>query len=320
MGNQAQLDKARELVKTSTHLSAAERTEWLDLLPFMNDKQVVELLAVLASPVVSRPTAALPAGPEEKDLPAPARPLLGSATNIGRERGEPAPKSSASPVAAPAANQKLVPKSHGTLVTGEGANTVSAFLDRNFATTLHRQPESKSSSSPIAKPATKETGAPSVRPLSDIAPKQSPLSPAPPQQRPASPPVAQSSVPAGSGVVSQSVTPDEGAALITEEVVNSLKSLEDVRRLNVATLRGRGALTIEGELKALCTKFGYFSVQFALEHAPLYQTYLAVGSRVLKNHEPFENVQAELSTAGRPYLTKPEFEEVNDLLQRIKSA
>lgn len=67
-------------------------------------------------------------------------------------------------------------------------------------------------------------------------------------------------------------------------------------------------------------KYGNFSIQFALEHSPLYQTYLAVGSRVLKEHKSFEAVEEALSTSGRPYLTKPEFEEVNDLLQRLKAA
>lgn len=47
---------------------------------------------------------------------------------------------------------------------------------------------------------------------------------------------------------------------------------------------------------------------------------LAVGSRVLKEHKSFEAVEEALSTSGRPYLTKPEFEEVNDLLQRLKAA
>jgi hypothetical protein len=107
---------------------------------------------------------------------------------------------------------------------------------------------------------------------------------------------------------------------VPEEVIATPKNLEDVRRLNTATLRGRGALTIENELKVLCKKFGYFSILFALEHSPLYQTYTAVGARVLKDGQSFERAQESLAKSGRPYLTKPEFEEVNDLLQHIKSA
>jgi hypothetical protein len=77
-------------------------------------------------------------------------------------------------------------------------------------------------------------------------------------------------------------------------------------------------MNIETELKVLCEKFGYFSVQFAFEQSPLYQAYVAVGARILKDHQTFEEVQAALASAGRPYLAKPEFEEFSDLLRRLK--
>ncbi len=330
MVNQSQLETVRELVRTSANLTEAERTEWLSLLSFMNDKQLSDLSAILQSTtpskevdkvsvpvkVVSAP-AQISAPEAELDLPAPHIPVQNPVTPP------------ISPVTA-------------------GANTVSAFINRNFATALHRTPVPEAASvetiqKPLAAPArvdpSHETSAPAaikMGGMSDIAPKIPaaapifPVSPAVEAPPTISLPTVSEPGPvntlqdaAGSAAPTFQFTPEAGGSVVSEpaeEVVPPPKNLEEVRRLNVATLRGRGTLGIEAELKTLCQKFGYFSVQFALEHSPLYQTYLAVGSRVLQQHQSFEGVQAELASGNRPYLTKPEFEEINDLLQRIKSA
>lgn len=320
MVNQSQLETVRELVRTSGNLTDSERQEWLSLLSFMNDKQLSELATVLQSESVeARPAkssipvkvvSAIAAPAPELDLPAPTLP-----------RAVPAQL----PIAAG---------------SQPNANSVSAFIDRNFAAALHRNPipsapvpsSTASSVVPPAKisnvsdiaqkieiknniPETAEVIAPTIslplRPQSPlVAPPITMQEPAIHALEPAIPPLPPVMQP----------SEDQGIVELVEEVVAPAKNLEDVRRLNVTTLRGRGVLGIEKELKGLCQKFGYFSVQFALEHSPLYQTYLAVGSRVLQQHQSFEGVQAELSTSNRPYLTKPEFEEINDLLQRIKSA
>lgn len=329
MVNQSQLETVRELVRTSANLTEAERTEWLSLLGFMNDKQLSDLSTILQSTASSRETPKayvpvkvvparpqIPAPPAELDLPAPKTPVQPPVT-------PPAPVAS-------------------------GTNTVSAFINRNFATALHRTPVPEASSvQPAQKPtivaparvdAPPEPSAPvtmKTGSLSDIAPKvpaaapalpvspvvESPTISLPTVSEPA--PVNKPSSVPESPISTLQSPPEEVESLVSEvveEVVPPPKNLEEVRRLNVATLRGRGTLGVEAELKTLCQKFGYFSVQFALEHSPLYQTYLAVGSRVLQQHQSFEGVQAELASGKRPYLTKPEFEEINDLLQRIKGA
>lgn len=332
MVNQSQLEAVRELVRTSANLTDAERAEWLSLLGFMNDKQLSDLSAILQSSPTPHESAkasvpvkvvAVPAiaAPEvELDLPAPARPTQVSAM--------PAAAVSPSP------------------------NTVSAFINRNFATALHRptpsaQPVQKVDVLPRTNPPIEPVAPTAVRAaagMSDIAPKAPVASPGqgiPPVQIIAPtvslPEVKVPTKPAHGAIPTPSeldtpvteswpspipttpVQPEEEISEVAEEVVPPPKNLEEVRRLNITTLRGRGVLGVETELKALCQKFGYFSVQFALEHSPLYQTYLAVGSRVLQQHQSFEGVQAELASGNRPYLTKPEFEEINDLLQRIKS-
>lgn len=319
MVNQSQLDAVQKLVQTSDHLSSQERDEWLSLLPFMNDKQLSELSTILQTPVpeknqpvVPKVAPALPEAPSELDLPAPSA--------VGPTPPKP---ETVTPVTAQAPS---VTKSQSS------ATSVSDFINRNFAEALHRTPPAKPLATSPGAPEAPVMPAP-ISPPGVAVPFAVKKEPSvgevvrPVQEAPV--PVAARSVadePAQSifssadapGVeVSKDVPLPETAP---EEVIATPKNLEDVRRLNTATLRGRGALTIENELRVLCKKFGYFSILFALEHSPLYQTYTAVGARVLKDGQSFERAQESLAKSGRPYLTKPEFEEVNDLLQHIKSA
>lgn len=296
MVNQNQIEHARTLVQTSASLSAEERQEWLSLLPFMSDKQLLELCTVLESSQPVTPTApekkripvtggrkALPQPPDELDLPAPHTPAAQPAS------GRPATVS-----------QKQSASS-------SGQNTVSAYINRNFAQALHRAPG----------------------PVADIVPPVSPQRPAvAPQPKPTAvepvraplgePPARTVPVPVPAAVPEVAVTEALPVQPVWEEVVPRLKSLEDVRRLTVATLRAKGTEFLEEGLKGLGVRYGYFSVQLALEQSPLYQTYLSVGAKVLQDHAQFESLQNELSSSGRPYLAKTEFEEMSDLLQRIK--
>lgn len=312
----------KQLVESSAVLSEAERKEWLDLLPFMNDKQQSELLLILQPPVTGDAGAIISASssPVQPALSVPSTPPV-SASVIGQSMN-------AVPPDAPGAN--LPPAS---------ATTVSAFLNKNFASELHRgsmpgsfktesiaQPSQTQSLSSPTLPET--TPAAQVKFADPVRATSAPASPAASlpsfgtikEQKktstsPAVPPLAQkqdgplgSVLPTAAGVDA----PEQ-----REPVIN-VQSLEAVRMLNVATLRGKGVMNLETELKGLCEKFGYFSVQFAFEQSPLYQAYIAVGARILKDHQTFEEVQAALAAAGRPYLAKPEFEEFSDLLRRLK--
>lgn len=309
----------KQLIESSAVLSETERKEWLDLLPFMNDKQQSELLLILQpSPAVVEPEHKLSAAPPASQVqtPAPASP--------------PAPVVSHTP-------DQTSPAT---------ATTVSAFLNRNFASELHRgsipgtfRPEDVSSSvesSKVRPSQLQPLQKPEAAPLTAPKPNEVPVAthnPAVLAQKPplpsfgAVPQQKSSTATVGSRVseipqvqpVAEGVREavPNGVSAVDEPVVHA-RSLEAVRMLNVATLRGSGVVNVESELKALCEKFGYFSVQFAFEQSPLYQAYIAVGARILKEHRTFEEVQAALASAGRPYLTKPEFEEFSDLIRRLK--
>ena len=267
MGNQAQLENVKKLLETSPQVTSSEREEWLSLLPFMNDKQLMELVKILESPV----NASSPAPIAPPAIPASAMPTPDTSNSISEVLKR---------------NMPLVPASKSNALSTSQAR-VSPML--------------VSPDSPKSAVAIKPTPVLPVVPKPDTGSNQAVATPMARQEK---------------GEVNSVVK----EKIILEEVMPETKSLEDAGRLNVATLRGRGTVTVEAELVALCKKFGYFSVLFALESSPLYKTYLNSGNSALQNHESYEQAETKLSSAGLPYLTKPEFEEVNDLLQRLKHA
>lgn len=311
----------KQLIENSAVLSEAERKEWLDLLPFMNDKQQSELLLILqpnglqqqATSTVSTPAPPAPSSPAAV-VPPPVLPPLPTLNPVS--------STVSGPVIAPAP---------------PAATTVSAFLNKNFSSELHRgsipgtfKPEAVGSvpvqaekvSPPVQIPHKPEPVSQGFAPISQPAAPFMPPFGAVPEQKVVgqSSPLVSAIGPKSGGlpVSAAGSSLEKDLPPEPQEPVISALSLEAVRMLNVATLRAKGVMSIETELKALCGKFGYFSVQFAFEQSPLYQAYVAVGARILKDHQTFEEVQAALASAGRPYLTKPEFEEFSDLLRRLK--
>lgn len=257
MGNQVQLDNVKRLLETSPQVTQSEREEWLSLLPFMNDKQLQELVEILETPV-SVPVASTPM-PSAIRSTTPAQTGSNSVSEVLKRSLPPKPN--------------IAPKA-GALVT----DAPSVVL--------------------VAKENKKEPQEPASMP------KKLELTRSP----------AAKTIPGDASDIASMVS----NAAISEEVIPETKSLEDVHRLNVATLRGHGVMSVEADLMSLCKKFGYFSVLFALEDSPLYKTYLNSGNSALQNHESYEQSETKLSSSGKPYLTKPEFEEVNDLLQKLK--
>ncbi len=289
MNNQTSVEALQKLIKISGHLSLRERDEWLGLLPYMNDRQKYELLAILQPELVATKSSVpsfeleLPAGPVELDLPAPSQNSLKQSADVNNTPIE------ALPLGTP----------------------ISAFINRNFGSSKLNTSTSTNSISEklvaknedITKPKTK------IVPERPIVPSNS-VSMAVPKA-PVRPEVP---------VTSTSISLDFLPEASTEEVLSNIKNLEDTRKINVATFRSLGAEGVQEVLNKLCEKFGYFSLQFALEHSPLYQTYLIVGSKSLKGAQTFDQTKAELDSKGKSYLTKEEFEQVSDILQKLKNS
>lgn len=309
----------KQLVETSSALSEAERIEWLDLLPYMNDKQQSELLLILqpggspGSQAVTPPLAPVAFAPSGSSAVAHSSVVSLGPDSLPMGGG-------VRPVAQPPA-----------------ATTVSAFLHKNFASELHHGSIPGTFKPEVVNPTLAQidkTPLPMSAPPMTEPELQHPV--LAPQPTVPSPPlfgvIPEQKVAAETKIIVSAAAPERGGLPVSAaglspgdavppeliEPVISAQSLEAVRMLNVATLRAKGVMSIETELKALCGKFGYFSVQFAFEQSPVYQAYIAVGARILKDHQTFEEAQAALASAGRPYLTKPEFEEFSDLLRRLK--
>lgn len=323
----------KQLVESSAILSDAERKEWLDLLPYMNDKQQSELLLIL------QPNP-LPDSAGGRVVPPSLSPAQASQLPVPSQVSAFVP-----PVAPP--TQPATPVNAVRPTQPAVATTVSAFLNKNFASELHRgsMPGTfKSASIPPSGDTQKMPSSLTQPPtnsevITPVAPKlpeavsgasipvsATPKSSLPPfgmVQQQKNQPITGSSLvmsqPKDLPVAAAVQEPDLHVAPMPDEPMVHARSLEAVRMLNVTTLRGSGVMNVESELKVLCEKFGYFSVQFAFEQSPLYQAYVAVGARILKEHRTFEEVQAALAAAGRPYLTKPEFEEFSDLIRRLKA-
>ncbi len=283
MVNQNQIEHARILVETSPNLSDAERAEWLSLLPLMSDKQLLELCTVLEpkpelpeAPVVKRipvqTAARLGAAPPELDLPAPA------------QKPE---------VVTPAA--------------GTSQNSVSAFLDRNFATTLHRSPVAD-----IAQPSASGRTV-LINNIPVTAPVRAEQKAVLQVERVENPQTLQQPV------VAAPVETQKEFLDTSTEVLEQVRSLEDMSRINLVTLQARGMGFVQQAFAQLAQRFGYFSVQLAFERSPLYKTYLAVGARILREHVTFEALEAELVAAGKAVLRKQDFEALSDFLQQAKS-
>jgi hypothetical protein len=271
MVNQSQLENVQKLLRSSPYLTGAEREEWSSLLAFMNDKQLSEFASILQSKENTGPAEPAPA----KIVPKLAAPLPELDLPAGEARPGPTTPTPETPVG----NAESAGRATN--------NSVSAFINRNFAATLHRPspesvPPSGPSSSVPAPPsvnlvehpvAAKEV--PVAQQASDIGIKRIPVGVSqkppvtvasseqvpPPVDRPVigrMEPFGQAAEPIADAIAVAGDAEETGPIAVQEEVIQSPKGLDDIRRINVATLRARGVMTLQAELIALCANMVIF--------------------------------------------------------------
>ncbi len=335
MFSEQQLENLKILIRESGALSLAEQEEWLGLLPFMNDKQLASLESMLSGysgragvrqkvPVNVENSknfdgAGLAQAPSV--LPEPPTPPTEMVEKLisHEQAGQP----------------KTPPSDPKARLAGP---TIDEFLQKHY-TPLY-EPKKTSQNVPVptkpeagvmstskidtapVKPSAKEkfSGRP-LEPLSKPAPKAAAKIELP-SNPPASTLAHKVELPSKTlpDQASQDleVKPKEEEKYTFEPIVN-ISKLDDVKSLNVATLRGVGVINLTQKLKALCDKHGYFAVLFILEASPLYQTYLDCGLVALKSQKTYEEAEVGIEQSGKPYLTKPEFEAFSDLLRKIQA-
>ncbi len=358
MFSEQQLENLKVLIRESGALSLAEQEEWLGLLPFMNDKQLQSLESMLAGysgkagirqPV---PVSVVEEVHETEKLelelpppPAPPAELLHQQSSVDSKKTDSEKKESPSPV-----------KNSGTVTTvsdflkqhytptyepkkpdvpklAESFKQDFAKPDAKVASQQTNATETKLSKAGSGKPEQvselESFSKPAVQPqIEGTLPKlEKPVKNAPSSSL--------SSEPKGKTVEPLSLKkaeqrpdvvkpkkPEEQKEQDKEyifETIVKVDRLEDVKNINVATLRGVGVVNLTQKVKSLCDKYGYFRVLFILEASPLYQIYLSCGLKALKEQIAYEDVEAELEKTGAPCLTKPEFEAFADLLRKIRA-
>lgn len=358
MFSEQQLENLKVLIRESGALSLAEQEEWLGLLPFMNDKQLQSLESMLAGysgkagirqPVpVSVVEQVHETEKFELELPPPPAPpaeLLLQQSNVASKQTDSEKKESLGPVKNSGAVTTVsdflkqhytptyepkkpdAPKPVGSLkqdfaktdakVVPEQITASEPNLPQAGSGRPEQVSEVKSFSRPAVKSQAENTILKTEKPVKNIQPAS--LSSEP--QGKTAEPLSLKKVEQRADAVKTKKTEEQkeqDKEYIFETIVK-VDRLEDVKNINVATLRGVGVVNLTQKIKSLCDKYGYFRVLFILEASPLYQIYLSCGLKALKEQIAYEDVEAELEKTGAPCITKPEFEAIADLLRKIRA-
>lgn len=315
-----QVQKLTQLIKTSPVLRASEREAWLAMLPVMNDKQAADLFSILT--VIPKPVATpsrVPVSVEGFKTPQlrhitnlpTGMPLEEPANLQNKADTEAKPKTSVTqaqvqmhtritPIAEiikQRLEEKELPEGEEPLELPAGHQVKSPLPP---VMPLTSQPIADSElvgmRAKIANPVTKPADKPRIpfQQKTEYIPLDEMLN----EQKIRHENTA--SVP--STTTKQAQVPSVGANQARE-----LSSLEDILHCGPETLRTVGFEVLRDQIINVVRKFGYFNVVLSFEKSLLYQAYLKTGHGLLS---------ATDNQAGP--LSKPEFEQVTDLLRSMQ--
>lgn len=287
------LTKIKNLINQSTLLTPAEKTEWLNLLGNMNDKQKMELEEILnpayvPPKVVEQPKPAPVVKPEpvkiETHKPTPpstkqdgqqSKPVLSHITNLPQNLTRQAEQANLKDKIKDQKSNEF--KKHLTEVLNEKelvSGKTDAHVNQKPAESvkhkeIHEEEVKKSS----------ETAKPDVKPKEKLEEKVKPVS---------------------------------------SDNIELPVTLADIALLKPNIIRAYKLPQLLECLKSIVLKEGYFEVLVHLEQSPLYKLYLYTGSRMLEQNMDFSKLAEQLQIEHRDYLTRTEFEYVSDLLKGIQ--
>jgi hypothetical protein len=307
------------LISRSALLSASEKQQWLEMLGLMNDKQMIDLIAILQPPKTVARTPVLPVGSSELAGQTPRLPHI---TNLPLGIGL---QPSARPVLAAKPTRSIsglvLPKLKEIFAEKElpPPKPQPALADHTEGEPTPIQPPSPQIGNlglryvPPQPPAAQ----PSFSPATEPAPATPPLPPA------ASAPVPpKGPEPTAAGrAEAVSVAPRSDQAPAPPRFFREVKvdSLQDVANLSLNAFRATGVERLAKELTKLVKKHGYFEVLVNLEQSQLYKKYLDIGQASLTNNLTFAQLLAVQTPRLEVQMTKEEFESVADLLQRLQT-
>ncbi len=287
------LTKIKNLINQSNLLTPAEKTEWLNLLGNMNDKQKMELEEILnpayvppkieekpkPAPVVKpepvKAQSPKPTPPPIKPENPPHKPVLSHITNLPQNLSRQAEQANLKEKVKAEVPDEF--KKHLSEVLNEKELPVGRMGDA-----VNKQASSQGKTPEIHKEDVKkavETAKPEIKPKVDL---------------------------------------EEVTKPVSADNIELPTSLADIAVLKPNVIRAYKLPILLENLKGLVNKEGYFEVLVHLEQSPLYKLYLYTGSRMLEQNMDFSKLAEQLQIEHRDYFTRSEFEYVSDLLKGIQ--
>ncbi len=314
MFNSQRIELIRKNIQASTLLTDKEKSDWLNLLDLMNDKQLGELEEILAAespdvnftepaPLSSAPIGAANGidGVNKPQPPVQQMPPLSHLANVPSGMGMNQPASTPIPTPLPSPIQTSAPAAP---TTQRAPAPIPAPAPRPAPLPVPPSP-----SYPKPQPKPEPMARPTPSPNLSVPP--SPTLARPTEQPPArilnplpTPDAATNASPANSPTPAAPSTPTPGQGTY------SINQLEDLQLLSPDILRTMSQQSIFDTIKSVIAVNGYFAVLQLIESSPLFVAYIKSGNIRLGVQVNGAEEQAELS--------QEEFEFVTDLLRNMR--
>lgn len=266
MFNEKRIDEIRKRIQTSTILETHEKSDWLNLLELMNDKQLSELEEILG-----------------------ATSAVGSNQPISNFGSEVVSKTE--PIS------KMPPLSHIANIPTDVTMTHSVPVAKTYGK------QAPVPQQPIAIPQTPKPihpPTPAQQPKKPFSPIHSSFNPSPvtpPGQINTTPPLTHPSKP---------ITPAQPIPTSKPIVALKTFSINDpseLQTLSPTTLRQYNLQTLADTIRDIIQERGYFSILQIIESSQLYKSYLETGKAMLGAPNQKNNPELTLSQAELEFVT-----------------
>ncbi len=290
-------EQAKSIIQQSTLLSSLEKTEWLQLLPAMNEEQVAELIEILKPGAAVEMLKNAPEIPEApKPVPQAPKPLFKPQLVDIKEKEI----STSKPL------YELEIPEHTTVKAPE------PVIPKEQTVVVPQAPVVPAPSDPTALQQRVENI------VKEMQQKNNP-----PKEKPSTPVVA----PVAPPILKVQSKPVVAPKPKTQPEPLQLKTLEDFKKLTPAHLHGDSAAedlqNVILSISALSSKYKPFDLVAALEQSSLYKTYLEIGTALLNDSNPdrdsaYAKVVKDMDVKGQDFLTKDEFEAFADFRKKLE--
>lgn len=291
MFNAKRIETIRKNVQISTLLSDHEKSDWLNLLELMNDKQLGELEEILASdPNVAK---AMQTQPSQSQSTQPQRDVQVSRP---AQTTQSTPLSSSPSSWQPDFVQQMPPLPHIANMPTDVTMTHSVPSTPG----VEQKPLPRTTPSPNL--STFKSKQNFIRPASQFSPQ------------PVVEPVTENELVIGSEQPApiQKTSPPQKPAKPQNSY--SIQAVEQLQELSVKTIREHTLQSIFDVIRQAIQTNGYFAVLQLIEASPLYASYINAGKQRLGAVVP-KTSDASLQEST---LTQEEFEFMTDLLRNMR--